>query len=189
VPYSFVYHFRKRPNTKEKNEKDKMQERLNSLSFYDSIPMYESIGRRGGVARAPRLEQDVPKSKAKTGNKTGEKVEGESPYWTSIQAPITEHDSDHDSAIYAELDKHSAEGSSQIGTPPTLPRKEQQEAKQECKQESQAQRKRPAPPPPNAKECNGGAAKKNDQRGKEMNTPGVALELSGEEEEAVYTHV
>ena len=31
---------------------DQIQRQLNSFSFYDSIPIYDSISRKGGVARA-----------------------------------------------------------------------------------------------------------------------------------------
>ena len=176
--------YRKRPEVKEKEKKEKLQERLNSLSFYDSIPMYESIGRRGGVARAPKpQDQKASKTKgnAKSNSKKDEGENKESLYWTNIQVS-KEHDSDHDSAIYAELDKHSAGEGSQSGTPPTLP-----------KQPKQPQKKRPAPPPPpqtkQHSQVNGGTGKRKKNTSGDKHNTGLALDLSGEESEAVYTHV
>ena len=101
-----------------------MQQRLNSLSFYDSIPLYDSMGHRtGGVARAAQHVQETnlnlgaqPKSKT-NGVACSKSDQGRrsGPYWANLQPEL---DSDHDSAVYAELDKQLSDS---CDTPRTLP--------------------------------------------------------------------
>ncbi|KAK2163033.1 hypothetical protein LSH36_87g06063 [Paralvinella palmiformis] len=85
--------YRKRskpPTTTQKT--DKIQDRLNSLSFYDSIPLYDSIGRNGGVARAPPIGDDIKiNTKSLEGAQyiAGSKlVKSDGPYWTNIQRRV-----------------------------------------------------------------------------------------------------
>ena len=100
---------------------DKIQDRLNSLSFYDSIPLYDSIGRNGGVPRAPPVGDDMKinsKSLDAGHYVIGSKqVKSDAPYWTTIHA---EFDSDHDSAVYAELDRQSRDGLNDLSSPTSL---------------------------------------------------------------------
>ena len=176
--------------------------------------MYESIGRRGGVARCPPLKDGKNEAKEKKngtyGNGTNN-VMSESPYWTNIQQQqphndthqhqrsnaSVEQDSDHDSAIYAELDKHSVASSRGEGadTPPTLPK---------------SKVKRQAPPPPGlpvsqpihqhqqehqqspdlaTNTINKSRRHRASNSAGEKSEAGFAIDLSGEESEAVYTHV
>jgi hypothetical protein len=96
---------------------------MNSLSFYDSIPLYDSVSRKVGVARAPPLEalSHSGSIKIKGVNNTHNASmecsipwKSDGPYWASMR---DEADSDHDSAVYAELDKSSRGDTSEGGTP------------------------------------------------------------------------
>ena len=143
--------------------------------------MYESIGRRGGVARAPPVEPTPNPKTCSPGKNTKDIRPAEGPYWTSIQQP--EHDSDHDSAIYAELDKQSSKAaSSNAGTPQTLPKT------------ITASNKRPAPPPPpmqpqRKQEVQQDAGEEHKGAISPPASFSLELEPEGSESEAVYTHV
>ena len=119
---------RKNPkNQAEKERKLRLQQRLNSLSFYDSIPLYDSIGRRTGASRSPTLVSDPPAGLCNPGLHAaahGHVLDPkrlpwsgkEQSYWSSNAHEL---ESDHDSAIYAELDKNSRSGPSDADTPRT----------------------------------------------------------------------
>ena len=129
---------RKTPQRKTLCErKDKLQQQLSSLSFYDSIPLYDSIGHKGGVARAPPVVSHrggVARAPPVGGDRNGNGKASDSsqclsgskcmpwksdgPYWTNLHADLV--DSDHDSAVYAEIDRQSREVLSELGSPATL---------------------------------------------------------------------
>ncbi len=133
-------HFRKRPKRQaEKERKKRLQQRLNSLSFYDSIPLYDSIGRKAAsqMLRLPPPPVDQPRVCALPPPPEGppqgldpKRLNGwnhmsdQPPFWT----PTPDPESDHDSAIYAELDKQSRGAASEEGaqleeSPPNAARK------------------------------------------------------------------
>lgn len=93
---------------------------MNSLSFYDSIPLYDSVSRKVGVARAPPLEALSHSGSIKIKGLTSLSGDcpipwkSDGPYWANMRE---EADSDHDSAVYAELDKSSRADTSEGGTP------------------------------------------------------------------------
>ena len=116
--------FRRRPKRKaEKERKKRLQQRLNSLSFYDSIPLYDSIGRKAGTTTVQvQPNEEVPPEQqnglcnvaAETSSQIDAQIldpnnlqwdRNESDDGALSWAPTNEGDSDHDSAIYAELDK------------------------------------------------------------------------------------
>ncbi len=118
---------RKNPkNQADKDRKLRLQQRLNSLSFYDSIPLYDSIGRRTGASRSPTLISDPPSGLDNPGPHSvahGHVLDPKRLAWTSKDptywGPSQEIESDLDSAIYAELDKNSRSGPSDVDTPRT----------------------------------------------------------------------
>ena len=48
----YVYDRRRPKRQLEREKKRRLQQRLNSLSFYDSIPLYDSLGRRAGAGQS-----------------------------------------------------------------------------------------------------------------------------------------
>ena len=110
----FTFHRRRPKKRAEKSRKKRLEQRLNSLSFYDSIPLYDSIGRKG---LPPSMSVPLPPGSPNhhgiynmgmVGSRVaspGMDSKDSAPYWTSIH----DIESDHDSAIYAELDKQSRE--------------------------------------------------------------------------------
>ncbi len=73
-----------------KAKKEQIQQRISSLSFYDSIPLYNSVGRKGGVPRAPATRMDSSSGKGKRS----------APYWTDPNMTVN---SDVHTSLYAEL--------------------------------------------------------------------------------------
>ena len=109
----FLYiHARKRPKRHVDDRKRRLQQRLNSLSFYDSIPIYESVGRRGGMSKsAPHTPpgQTFPLQSLSTQNLNWTQQSMQPHYWSTVTSESlqNEADSDHDSAIYAEVESQS----------------------------------------------------------------------------------
>ena len=133
----------------EKERKKRLQQRLNSLSFYDSIPLYDSIGRKTGAAVAARSNEgaDVTSGEghptsggkdagsatpASAADDTAQVLDPKRLVWAGPK--ITEEDgpaaaswtpssgveSDHDSTIYSELEKPMAAKTPSV--PPVPPR-------------------------------------------------------------------
>ena len=66
-----MYYRRKpTPVTQEKNKRDKIQQRLNSLSFYDSIPMFDSVGRKAGMGISNAAVEQSPEGGGATAEPT-----------------------------------------------------------------------------------------------------------------------
>ena len=111
-----------------KERKRRLQQRLNSLSFYDSIPLYDSVGRRSGTTmlRLPDVSRPVPMaSGSSVGSEKAGTLPSDHPHNNSLSqlnvkgltwpkcergpcyTSTVDPESDQDSAIYAELDKQS----------------------------------------------------------------------------------
>ena len=125
-----------------KERKRRLQQRLNSLSFYDSIPLYDSVGRRSGttMVRLPGLTVPaaggnlsdkgrvctLPSEQSQTTPRPPSQLDVKSLPWKSGTStpwtPSPEPETDRDSAIYAELDKHSRGGATSEETLSPVPR-------------------------------------------------------------------
>lgn len=117
---------------RQRRKNERLQQRLNTLSFYDSIPLYDSLGRTGGVARAapPRpaapcndpdttndlstttdldltvstihMTPGVGRVVLGTGGKPGTSKQG--PYWTTLPRQPIHHSSQHHNHHEQEFD-------------------------------------------------------------------------------------
>lgn len=135
--------------------------------------MYESVGRRGGVARA----RPIP-TEAITKTSPGKNKAAESPYWTNMETCSQLDSDDHDSAVYDELDKQSSRApSSHAGTPQTLPK------------QKPPKRQAPPPPPPQAKHDAQLKTKDNNNASAKPAALSIELQSNDEESDSVYTHV
>ena len=114
----------KRSLSRQRRRNERLQERLNTLSFYDSIPLYDSIGHRGGVARAPvpfnvadtttdldltasTVAQTTPQCQA---IQSGFDTQRQGPFWTSFhRTPVQDVEFESslyiDSSLYASLNR------------------------------------------------------------------------------------
>ncbi|CAH1798970.1 unnamed protein product [Owenia fusiformis] len=121
---------RRKPKKKEERlRKRRLQQRLNSLSFYDSIPLYDSVGRKT-VPQGMQEHHGV----YNVGMANMVPAQAQGPYDTAPKPPgwkdwgSQEGGSDKDSAVYAELsDKQSRGGRSEAEDTPDRSRKPRKE--------------------------------------------------------------
>ena len=117
---SLFFYFRRRPKRHVDDRKRRLQQRLNSLSFYDSIPIYDSVGRRGRVPGSrphTPLEHSFPLQSLSTQNLDWTQQSVQPPYWSTMTSESLQGESDHDSAIYAEVESQSRVAAAGCHTP------------------------------------------------------------------------